>query len=256
MHQDLGLVPTLGAIDNLALGRGYLRGPTGTISWRRERAAGRELLAALGYDFDVDFLAPVSRLTASERTGIAIARALEGWEGQVKLLVLDEPTASLPAAEVARLFEVVRMVHQRGVSIIYVSHHFNEVFEISDHVTVLRDGRHIATRPTAELDEPALIELTIGRALQDFEPAHGEAPDAAADAVLQLHSVGGSVIEGLDRRPRRGGRRRRGRDGVGTRGGGRPRVRRARSHRRHHGRGEGRAGDVERRRRLGKVGRR
>ena len=197
VHQDLGLVPALGAMDNLALGRGYIRGRSGTISWRRERETGEELLASLGYDFD--FRAPVSSLAASERTGIAIARALEGWRGHAKILVLDEPTASLPAAEVNRLFEVVRTVRDNGVAVIYVSHHFNEVFDISDTVTVLRDGAHVATLPTADVDEPRLVELTIGRKLA--EPRDAQSATAIADAgtaLLQLIGVGGRVVQHLD----------------------------------------------------------
>ncbi len=203
VHQDLGLVPSLSAIENLALGRGFMRDRFGSISWRRERQAGNKLLQALGYDFD--FRAPVSRLTASERTGIAIARALEGWEGQAKLLVLDEPTASLPAAEVARLFEVVRTVRDRGVAIVYVSHHFNEVFEISDSITVLRDGNLVATKPCSELDESGLISLTIGRTLEEFEPARAAAAETTGEApALTLDGLSGSVLQQLDLEVRSG----------------------------------------------------
>ena len=144
VHQDLGLVPALGAIDNLALGRGYRTGRTGTISWRREAEAGRRSLARLGYELDMR--KPVSSLTAAERTGIAIARALDGSSGSVKVLVLDEPTASLPAAEAERLFEVIAAVKASGVAVVYVSHRFAEVLRIADRITVLRDGVRITTR--------------------------------------------------------------------------------------------------------------
>lgn len=197
VHQDLGLVPSLSAIENLALGRGFMRNRLGTIAWRREYATGNKLLEELGYKFD--FRLPVSHLSASEKTGIAVARALEGWEGAAKLLVLDEPTASLPAAEVTRLFEVVRAVRSRGVAIIYVSHHFNEVFEISDRVTVLRDGRHIDTRKTSDLDESGLIALTIGRSLEQFEPARSDAGRVAGQApVLSIEQLSGSIVDSFD----------------------------------------------------------
>ena len=197
VHQDLGLVPALGALDNLALGRGYHKGRTGTISWRAEAEAGRRTLAQLGYTFDLK--TPVSRLTASERTGIAIARALEDWSGNAKVLVLDEPTASLPAAEADRLFEVVRTVRDSGVAIIYVSHRFAEVFAIADRITVLRDGARVATRQAADLDENGLIELTIGRALTALNAAHAiEHEMDHGDAVLSIRGVQGKVIEHLD----------------------------------------------------------
>jgi ribose transport system ATP-binding protein len=199
VHQDLGLAPTLGTLDNLALGRGYLRGRTGTISWRQEARAARELLGSLGYDFDITM--PVSSLAAAERTGIAIARALEGWEEQARILVLDEPTASLPAAEVDRLFEVLRMVHRQGVALIYVSHHFGEVFEISERITVLRDGAVVATEVTADIDESHLIELTIGRPLSSLA-ATPVAPPSTGHAkhpeALSVRSLGGEIIRSLN----------------------------------------------------------
>ena len=199
VHQDLGLAPTLGALDNLALGRGYLRGRTGTISWRREARAARELLGSLGYNFDIT--APVSSLAATERTGIAIARALQGWEEQARILVLDEPTASLPEAEVDRLFEVLRMVHEQGVSLIYVSHHFGEVFEISERITVLRDGVVVATEVTDEIDESELIELTIGRAIITLEARIEARPGTEhgdEEPALSVRSLGGQIIRSLD----------------------------------------------------------
>jgi len=200
VHQDLALIPALDALDNLALGRGYERGPTGTISWRREAAAARTLLGDLGYEFDLR--TPVSHLTAAERTGIAIARALQGWEGGAKVLVLDEPTASLPAGEVERLFEVIRTLRGR-VAVIYISHHFTEVFAICDRVTVLRDGRVIATREVSEIDEDHLIELTIGRRIQRIE-SRERASSAKPTTVLSVSGLGGRVLDGVDLEVREG----------------------------------------------------
>ena len=157
VHQDLGLAPTLNAIDNLALGRGYKRGRTGAILWKVEERAGIAELGRLGYEFDLH--APVSTLTASERTGIAIARALADRRSAAKVLVLDEPTASMPAGEVHRLYSVIRRLHDQGVATIYVSHHFGEVFDVTDTVTVLRDGAVVGTWPTGSLDEERLIEV-------------------------------------------------------------------------------------------------
>ncbi len=199
VHQDLGLAPTLGALDNLAMGRGYLRGRTGTISWRREAKTARELLGSLGYDFDLE--APVASLAAAERTGIAIARALQGWEEQARILVLDEPTASLPAAEVDRMFNVLRMVNERGVALVYVSHHFGEVFEISDRITVLRDGAVVTTEATNNIDESHLIELTIGRVLEEVDTAQSPRPKANGPepgSVLSVRSLYGETVRDLD----------------------------------------------------------
>ncbi|HEY4826965.1 MAG TPA: sugar ABC transporter ATP-binding protein [Solirubrobacteraceae bacterium] len=196
VHQDLALVPALDALDNLALGRGYERTHAGTISWKREAEAASSLLAELGYN--IDLRRPTSRLTASERTGIAIARALQGWEGEAHVLFLDEPTASLPAGEVQRLFEVVREVKRRGVAVVYISHHFGEVFELCDQVTVLRDGRVVATRPVRDLDEPQLIELTVGRSISGRDiPKRVEQPRTVA-AFLTVRGLRGKVVDGVD----------------------------------------------------------
>ncbi|HVT00509.1 MAG TPA: sugar ABC transporter ATP-binding protein [Solirubrobacterales bacterium] len=196
VHQDLGLAPTLSALDNLALGRGYHRGKLGTISWRREARAGRQTLAELGFDFNPK--TPIYRLTASQRTGVAIARALEDWSDKVRVLVLDEPTASLPAAEVRRLFEVIRRVRDRGVAIVYVSHRFAEVFEIADRITVLRDGERVATMAAAELTERSLTELTIGRELDALAPVHPHEPQTDEGTVFSVRGLRGEVLESLD----------------------------------------------------------
>jgi ribose transport system ATP-binding protein len=195
VHQDLGLIPALGAIDNLALGRGYRRGKTGTISWRREAEAGSELLRSLGYDFDLKI--PVSQLLASERTGIAIARALDTSSGKARVLILDEPTASMPADEVQRLLEVIRAVRDSGIGVIYVSHRFGEVFEIADRVTVLRDGVRVGTFAVDELDENELIRLTLGRSLTAHEAADTGSYEVQPDPILRVSGLVGRNIEHL-----------------------------------------------------------
>ncbi len=189
VHQDLGLVGTLDSVDNLALGVGY---PSfrGRIRWRQERKRAREALAELGYHFDVRL--PVNQLAMSERTALAVARALAPRQHPAKVLVLDEPTANLPAAEAERLYALARRVAGSGVAVLFVSHHFDEVFELAQSVTVLRDGRHITTRPVAGLTEEQLIELVIGRALE-----HADRDVKAAErraVVLEVSGLGGDVL--------------------------------------------------------------
>ena len=196
VHQDLGLVPSLGALDNLALGRGYRRNRLGTISWRAEAQAGRELLSRLGYSFDLR--KPVAELKASERTGIAIARALEGYEEEARVLILDEPTASLPAAEADKLFDVVRAVNAAGVSIVYVSHRFKEIFELCNRVTVLKDGHHVATRDVSDLTEPGLVRLTIGRDLEMPGTRHQTTEAVRGETVLSIRGLSGEGVETFD----------------------------------------------------------
>jgi ribose transport system ATP-binding protein len=194
VHQDLGLVANLDAVDNMALGQGYITNGTRTINWRKERAAAREALAALGYEINVKL--PVGSLAMSERTAIAIARAMSTRGSGTKMLILDEPTANLPGAEAQRLYSLVKRVASSGVAVLFVSHHFDEVFEMADSVTVLRDGRHIVTRSVDGLDEESLIELVVGRAVD----RHAGATDQRefGSPVLQVRDLAGAAVQGVD----------------------------------------------------------
>lgn len=194
VHQDLGLVAELDTVDNLALGPGYRLRREGLIDWARERRQAREALARLGYEIDVR--RPVGALTISERTAVAVARALSPHRTEPTMLVLDEPTANLPAAEAARLFALVRVVSEAGIAVLFVSHHLDEVFGLADTVSVLRDGRLVATRQVAELTEPELVELVIGRPLQVHEPM--SAALSRSPAVLSARDLSGVVIAGID----------------------------------------------------------
>jgi ribose transport system ATP-binding protein len=193
VHQDLGLVNNLGAVDNLALGVGY---PSfrGGIRWRQERRRARRALADLGYHFDVR--QPVDRLAMSERTALAVARAMGPRATPPKVLILDEPTANLPAAEAQRLFQLAKRVADSGVAVVFVSHHFDEVFELAQSVTVLRDGQHVITRPVAGLTEDGLIELVIGRQLEQVQ--HDAKAAERRAVVLEAGGLGGGVLDNVD----------------------------------------------------------
>jgi ribose transport system ATP-binding protein len=195
VHQDLGLVGTLDAVDNLALGRGYRHVRGGRISWRRERRDAEQALRDLGYT--IDLTVPVARLTMSERTAIAIARAVSDRRAAARVLVLDEPTANMPADEVARLFELIRSLRAGGMAVLYVSHHLQEIFELADTVTVMRDGRHVATRPMAGLDEDQLVELMIGRRLAAAPPVSA-AERAIGDTLISVRDLRTDVLRSVD----------------------------------------------------------
>jgi ribose transport system ATP-binding protein len=195
VHQDLGLVGSISAVENLALTAGYKTGFGRRIRWREETELTREALAGLGLT-DVDVKAPVSALPPAQRTAVAIARALVGWENGATLLVLDEPTATLPGDDVRRLFEVVHRLRERGVSIIYVSHHLDEVFELADRVTVLRDGQRVTTVPVGHLDHNGLVELIVGHTI---EAAHAsESVGRDAQGLLKVRGLCGGRVNGID----------------------------------------------------------
>jgi ribose transport system ATP-binding protein len=199
IHQELGLVESLGALDNLALGSGFTTGFGGRIRWRRERAAARELFNDFGLDFDLD--APVATLSGVERTMIAVARALRGFEGAEGLLILDEPTASLPISEVEVLFDAVRRLVARGAGVLFVSHRLEEVMGLADRVIALREGRLVGDRPAAGLDHDALIEMIIGRSLDALYPS--ERADFG-EVRLRARGLVGKRVDGVDLEVRAG----------------------------------------------------
>src|SRR4051812_10279380 len=195
VHQDLGLVGSISALENIALTVGYRTGRLHRIRWRDEVRRTREAVAGLGL-MNLDVKAPVNSLAPAQRTAIAIARALVGWEEDgARLLVLDEPTATLPGTDVQRLFEVIHRLKQRGVSILYVSHHLDEVFELADSVTILRDGRRIATLPVGDLDHAGLVELIVGHHVETTSVT-----DAAVGGqpLLSVRGLAGETLRGVD----------------------------------------------------------
>lgn len=190
IHQDLGLVGELGAVDNLALGESYCG--RWWLSNRRERTAARSSLADYGVDVDVD--APVRTFSAARQSLIAVVRALRSGLVDGHVLVLDEPTASLPAEEVGHLFELVRTLRERGVSILLVTHRLSEVLDVADRVTVMRDGRTVATRDVSTLTHDSLAELIIGRPAESFYPDPAKAREAR---VLDVDDIAGGSVKGV-----------------------------------------------------------
>jgi len=157
IHQDLGLIEWMTVAENICLALGYPR-RLGFVDWRAARARAARALATLGADIDPE--ARVQSLSRTERSLVAISRALAA---DAAILVLDEPTASLPANEVARLFTSLRHLRAQGVAMIYVSHRLDEVFEIADRMVVLRDGRVVGDRKVGDTTPESAIQLIVGR---------------------------------------------------------------------------------------------
>jgi ribose transport system ATP-binding protein len=162
IHQDLGLVDSMTVAENVAVLAGYPR-RRGLISWRAVRAAAEHALQRMGGGVDPG--ARVADLPAAEKSIVAIARAMAV---QSDLLVLDEPTAALPEADVSRLHEALRRLRRSGIGIVYVTHRLDEVFRIADRVTVLRDGRRVVTEPVVDTNPQALIYNIVGRSLAEL----------------------------------------------------------------------------------------
>jgi ribose transport system ATP-binding protein len=199
VHQDLGLIPSLTVVENLRIGE-LASTWSWHLSWREQRRRARELFAS--YGLDLDPAAPVAELSQVERASLAIVRAAESIHQAEKshdtritpLLVLDEPTVFLPRTGVDQLFGLIRTLVERGASVLFVSHDIAEVREITDRVTVLRDGRVQGTIATREASEQVLIEMIVGRALVLSENARA-ATDASPRLELELVSRSGATLE-------------------------------------------------------------
>ncbi len=178
IHQDLALVDSMSVMENIGHVSGFPR-RAGLISWSALYRQAADTLGAL--EAAIDPTALVSRLSQAQKSIVAIARAVAA--PRVRLLVLDEPTASLPEEDVARVFRTLELLKARGVGMIFVTHRLDEVFRIADRVTVMRDGRRVITCKTREANRDAIVEAIIGRA-----PDQVFARDVA-------HRLGSLVVE-------------------------------------------------------------
>jgi len=213
VHQDLGLIPSLSVVENLritdlAVRRGW------RISWAQERRRARETFARFGVELDPG--ARVADLRPAERALLAILRAVDAMRPGQGLLVLDEPTAFLPKADVEKLFALVRGLRAAGASVLLVSHDLDEVEKIADHVTVLRDGRTVGTVAATEARRGQVVQLVVGGRLGapvarrrshtgekivasieqlSGEPVHDLSLDLVGGQVLGLTGLIGSGFE-------------------------------------------------------------
>ncbi|RUM27398.1 sugar ABC transporter ATP-binding protein [Rhizobium vallis] len=167
IHQELHPLSNLTVAENLLFE--HLPRRYGLVNYKEMNSRAAELLEEVGLDVAPTTLA--SRLSVAQLQLVEIAKAL-CYES--KLLVLDEPTATLTSKEVDRLFEILKRLKQRGVTTLYISHRLEEIFEVGDDVTVLRDGQHVITRPLSGLGIPDIVELMVGRKLSDHGHFRGD----------------------------------------------------------------------------------
>ncbi len=179
--QELDLFPELSVTENLYVGRQRPRTRWGTLDRRAMRAEARRRLGSLGVNLDVT--TPVKRLSAANQQIVAIARALVG---EARVVVMDEPTASLTGREVQQLFRIISDLTSGGVGVVYISHRLDEIFTISDRITVLRDGRHITTAPASGLDAEELVRLMVGRPLNELFTRH---PHEFGEVALEVRGL-------------------------------------------------------------------
>jgi ABC-type sugar transport system ATPase subunit len=182
IHQELALVDSLRVMENIFLSS--LQGRhRGIVKSQRElAAAARRILDSLGCD--IDPMERVEELSTSKKQIVEIAKALAS---DPKLLIMDEPTSSLTQAETEKLFEIIRTLKARGISIIFVSHRLNEVVAISDRVSVLRDGKYIGTVDTAGTTVDDIVRMMVGREIDLYHKLDAE--EAGRDVVLEIKGL-------------------------------------------------------------------
>ena len=191
IYQELALVQQMSIAENIFLGREPRHG-LGILNLTALHHGAAQLLKRLGITLDTRL--PVSELTVAQRQLVEIAKALSQ---NADLIVMDEPSAILAGSELDQLFRIISSLVEQGVTIIYISHRLEEVFRIADEVTVLKDGELVDTRPIGQLDRPTLVELMVGRPLDEIFPQteheQGElllvAEDIATDTILEGASL-------------------------------------------------------------------
>jgi ABC-type sugar transport system, ATPase component len=165
IHQELNMIPDLSIMENMFLGREFKWGRTRFVNWARMRSEAKNYLQQLGMDLNPDSL--VGKLSVGQQQMVEIAKALSL---HAKILVLDEPTAALTKREIEKLFELIATLKRQGVGMIYISHRMEEIFQISDRITVLRDGRYIGTRDTNLTTMDELVQMMVGREIKERFP--------------------------------------------------------------------------------------
>jgi D-xylose transport system ATP-binding protein len=182
VFQEFSLAPELSVAENIFLGR--LPNRLGAINWNNVNAQAQALLKELEVDIPTE--TPVRELGIGQQQLVEIAKALSH---NARILILDEPTAALNDAESRTLFTLLRRLRERGLGLIYISHRLNEVLELADRITVLRDGRSVATAARGDIDRNKMVSLMVGREISQVFPEPKRSPGAVALEVRNLSVV-------------------------------------------------------------------
>lgn len=196
VHQEIKLSETLTVAENIFLGRPFMT-KAHLIDWKRLRVEAKKLLESLNVDLDVN--REVFRLSIAQKQIVEICKAMSF---DSDLIIMDEPSATLTDKELDCLFNIIDILKEKGVTVIYISHRMEEIFRIADMVTILRDGTHVETLPVADVDRPKLIAMMVGRDLaNEYPKLEAEIGDVALEVKnlstkKLLHDVNFNVRHG------------------------------------------------------------
>ncbi len=177
IHQDLSLFPNLTVAENIYLGRSR----KGKIDWKECDRIAVDALERLSVEMDIHEL--LGNLSVAKQQLVAIARAISLSS---RLLIMDEPTATLSFSEVRMLYEIIRKLKKENIAILFISHKLDEVFEVSDRVTVLKDGKYVGCKNIEELNESTLVRMMVGRSVS-YEALNQES--YAAEKILEVKNI-------------------------------------------------------------------
>jgi ribose transport system ATP-binding protein len=192
IHQEFNLLPERTVAQNIYLGREPRRG--WLVDSRKMEADTRELLAYLGAERSISPGDAVGRLSVAQQQTVEIAKALSF---DARVVVMDEPTASLASAEVESLFERVRALQERGIAFIYISHRLDEIRQITQRITVLKDGELVGSGMTDDISIPQIVSMMVGRELSDYYPEYDD-PAAIGEPVLEIRGGNNNLVRDID----------------------------------------------------------
>ncbi|MEQ9864700.1 ribose ABC transporter ATP-binding protein RbsA [Pectobacterium aroidearum] len=195
IHQELNLIPQLTIAENIFLGREFTN-RFGRLDWNKMYAEADKLLKRLNLRYDSRRM--VGDLSIGDQQMVEIAKVLSF---ESKVIIMDEPTDALTDTETASLFSVIKELQSQGCGIVYISHRLKEIFEICDDITVFRDGQFIGERPVSDLQEDTLIEMMVGRKLEDQYPRSSKAP---GEVRLKVQNLSGPGVDSVSFTVRKG----------------------------------------------------
>ncbi|KFW98177.1 MULTISPECIES: ribose ABC transporter ATP-binding protein RbsA [Pectobacterium] len=195
IHQELNLIPQLTIAENIFLGREFTN-RFGRIDWNKMYAEADKLLKRLNLRYDSRRM--VGDLSIGDQQMVEIAKVLSF---ESKVIIMDEPTDALTDTETASLFSVIKELQSQGCGIVYISHRLKEIFEICDDITVFRDGQFIGERPVSDLEEDTLIEMMVGRKLEDQYPRSNKVP---GEVRLKVQNLSGPGVDNVSFTVRKG----------------------------------------------------